>query len=140
MRRVWYSESSFGTLFTTPKLYICLNSFTKAVVLSFSIMHEKSFKRPFTPQTRTLQKKFLIPSLYHKNRFCLCRRIFVLIIVSIFCSSDGIVLCELWMVFTTDAISPIRPLNLAVKRGRLRYLAIEMDGYDVTQVVGMFEF
>lgn len=44
------------------------------------------------------------------------------------------------MVFNSDAVLPIRPLNLAVKRGRLRHLAIEMDGYDVTQVVGMFEF
>ena len=42
------------------------------------------------------------------------------------------------MVFTSDAELPIRPLNLAVKRGRLRHLAIEMDGYDVTHVVGTF--
>lgn len=44
------------------------------------------------------------------------------------------------MVFASDAILPIRPLNLAVKRGRLKHLAIEMDGYHVTQVVGMFKF
>ncbi|KAL9972835.1 hypothetical protein ACROYT_G019215 [Oculina patagonica] len=48
---------------------------------------------------------------------------------------DGIVLTEFWMVFNSDGVLPIRPLNLAVKRGRLRHLAIEMDGYDVIQVV-----
>ncbi len=44
------------------------------------------------------------------------------------------------MVFNSDGVLPIRPLNLAVKRGRLRHLAIEMDGYDVIQVVGMLNF
>ena len=43
------------------------------------------------------------------------------------------------MAFASDATLPIRPLNLAVKRERLRNLAIEMDGYDVTQVVGMLK-
>lgn len=50
-------------------------------------------------------------------------------------NSDGIVQAELWMVFTSDATLPIRPLNLAVKRERLKHLSIEMDGYVVTQVV-----
>jgi len=49
-------------------------------------------------------------------------------------NSDGIVLIEVWMAFVSDAILPIRPLNLAVKRGGLKHLAIEMDGYHVTQV------
>ena len=44
------------------------------------------------------------------------------------------------MVFASDATQPISPLNLAVKRGRLKYLAIEMDGYHVTHVAGMFNF
>lgn len=52
-------------------------------------------------------------------------------------TSDGIVLAEFWMVFDSDAVLPIRRLNLAVKRGRLRNLAVEMDDYDVKQVVGM---
>lgn len=43
------------------------------------------------------------------------------------------------MVFASNAILPIRPLNLAVKRGRLKHLAIEMDGYQVTQVAGRFK-
>ena len=43
------------------------------------------------------------------------------------------------MVFSSDAVLPIRPLNLAVKRGRLRNLALEMDDYHVAQVVGMFK-
>ena len=43
------------------------------------------------------------------------------------------------MVFASNAILPIRPLNLAVKRGRLKHLAIVMDGYQVTQVAGMFK-
>lgn len=43
------------------------------------------------------------------------------------------------MVFASNAILPIGPLNLAVKRGRLKHLAIEMDGYQVTQVAGMFK-
>lgn len=55
-------------------------------------------------------------------------------------SSDGIVQTELWMVFTSDATLPIRPLNLAVKRERLKHLSIEMDGYVVTQVVGKLDF
>lgn len=55
-------------------------------------------------------------------------------------SSDGIVQAELWMVFTSDATLPIRPLNLAVKRERLKHLSIEMDGYIVTQVVGKLDF
>lgn len=59
---------------------------------------------------------------------------------SILYSSDGIVLIEFWMVFASDATQPIRPLNLAVKRGRLKHLATEMDGYRVTQVAGMFKF
>lgn len=42
------------------------------------------------------------------------------------------------MVFETEAVHPITPLNLAVKRGRLGNLAIEMGDYQVTQVVGMF--
>lgn len=54
-------------------------------------------------------------------------------------TSDGVVLAEFWMVFETEAVLPITPLNLAVKRGRLRNLAIEMGDYQVTQVVGMFE-
>ena len=58
----------------------------------------------------------------------------------IFYSSDGIVLIEVWIAFASDAMLPIRPLNLAVKRGRLKHLAIEMDGYQVTQVAGMFTF
>lgn len=53
-------------------------------------------------------------------------------------TSDGVVLAEFWMVFETEAIHPITPLNLAVKRGRLGNLAIEMRDYQVTQVVGMF--
>ena len=44
------------------------------------------------------------------------------------------------MVFTSDATLPIRPLNLAVKRERLKHLSIEMDGYVVTQVVGKLDF
>jgi len=44
------------------------------------------------------------------------------------------------MAFVSDAVLPIRPLNLAVKRGGLKHLAIEMDGYHVTQVAGMFRF
>ena len=44
------------------------------------------------------------------------------------------------MAFASDAVLPIRPLNLAVKRGRLKHLVIEMDGYRVTQVAGMFRF
>lgn len=55
-------------------------------------------------------------------------------------SSDGIVQAELWMVFTSDATLPIRPLNLAVKRERLKHLSIEMDGYVVTRVVGKLDF
>lgn len=42
------------------------------------------------------------------------------------------------MVFETEAVHPITPLNLAVKRGRLGNLAIEMGDYQVMQVVGMF--
>lgn len=42
------------------------------------------------------------------------------------------------MVFEAEAVLPITPLNLAVKRGRLRNLAIEMGEHQVTQVVGMF--
>ena len=53
---------------------------------------------------------------------------------------DGIVLAEFWMVFASNAVLPIRPLNLAVKRGRLKNLAIEMDDYAVKQVVGMLQF
>lgn len=49
-------------------------------------------------------------------------------------------MAEFWLVFASNAVLPVRPLNLAVKRGRLRNLAVEMDNYDVTQVVGMFEF
>ena len=44
------------------------------------------------------------------------------------------------MAFTSDAILPIRPLDLAVKRGRLKHLAIEMDSYHVIQVAGMSRF
>jgi len=44
------------------------------------------------------------------------------------------------MAFASDAILPIRPLNLAVKRGRLKHLAVEMDGYHVTEVAGMSRF
>lgn len=50
--------------------------------------------------------------------------------------SEGIVLAEIWMVFTADAVQPIRFLDLIVKRGRLQNLDVEMDGFDVTQVVG----
>lgn len=53
-------------------------------------------------------------------------------------TSDGAVLAEFWMVFEAEAVLPITPLNLAVKRGRLGNLAIEMGDYQVTQVVGMF--
>lgn len=42
------------------------------------------------------------------------------------------------MVFEAEAVLPITPLNLAVKRGRLGNLAIEMGDYQVTQVAGMF--
>ena len=58
---------------------------------------------------------------------------------TIFCSfdSEGIVLAEIWAVFTADAVQPIRSLDLIVKRGRLQNLDVEMDGFDVTQVVGM---
>lgn len=40
-------------------------------------------------------------------------------------------------MFTADAVQPIRSLDLIVKRGRLQNLDVEMDGFDVTQVVGM---
>jgi len=50
-------------------------------------------------------------------------------------NSEGIVLAEIWAVFTADAVQPIRSLDLIVKRGRLQNLDVEMDGFDVTQVV-----
>lgn len=117
--------------------YLKLSFVNKSSSLSFLMM------KSWIKCTLHLKKNLLIPclSILSRNHWRVNRRsVHVFSNGSILYSSDGIVLIEFWMVFASDATQPISPLNLAVKRGRLKYLAIEMDGYHVTHVAGMFNF